>query len=150
MHGTTPSTTKILVAFSKYEDPSAGWYYYSFDGNPLGDDHWFDYPNVGLTDNNLFFTGLMRDDNLLWQYSVIYQVDKRLCFEGKQTNWSYYSDVNNADGEKAFNLVPTHTAWNNYPDSKMYFISNVANGGDQYHLHSIDGNVGSELPIMAY
>lgn len=150
LHGNTPETSKILVAFSKYEDPSAGWYYYSFDGNPLGDEHWFDYPNVGLTDNNLFFTGLMRDDNGLWQYSVIYQIDKRLCFEGKQTNWSYYSDVNNADGEKAFNLVPTHTAWNNYPDSKMYFISNVANGGDQYHLHSIDGNVGSELPIIAY
>ena len=150
LNGSSPSNTKILVAFSKHEDPAAGWNYYSFDGNPLGDNNWFDYPNVGLTDNNLFFSGLMRNDDGLWQYSVIYQIDKIKCFAGQETQWSYYSEVNNADGEKAFNLVPTHSAWNTYPDSKMHFISNVANGGDQYHLHYIDGNVGAELPIFAH
>ena len=147
LHGNTATTTKIVTAFSKTEDPSAGWYYYNFDGNPLEDLNWFDYPNVGLTQKNLFITGLMRNFDGDWQYSVIYQIDKKKCFAGEAASWSYYGTVNNADGSKAFNMVPAHSAWKTLPPAKMYFVSNVAQGGNRYHLFSIEGNV-NENPTL--
>ena len=141
LHGNTPQTTKIVIAFSKNEDPAAGWYYYNVDGNPLGDNHWYDYPNVGLTQRDLFFSGLMRDNAGDWQYSILFQIDKASCFSGSPMVYGYYTDLNNADGQLAFNLVPAHNAWNVYPDSVMHLVSNVAQGGNQYHLHKVTGAI---------
>lgn len=141
LHGNTPQTTKIVIAFSKKEDPAAGWYYYNVDGNPLGDSHWFDYPNVGLSRQDLFISGLMRDNAGDWQYSILFQIDKASCFSGSPMVYGYYTDLDNADGQLAFNLVPAHNAWNLYPDSVMHLVSNVAQGGNQYHLHTVTGAI---------
>lgn len=149
LHGNTPQTTKILLAFSKYEDPSAGWYYYSIKGNPLNDQNWFDYPNVGMTQKDLFISGLIRDNAGDWQYSILFQLDKKKCFSGEQASYKYYSDIVNADGTKGFNIVPTHSAWSSYPSQKMHFISNIAQGGDKYHLHTIDGAVADDPGMTA-
>ncbi|MBK8701476.1 MAG: PKD domain-containing protein [Saprospiraceae bacterium] len=149
LHGNTPQTTKLVLAFSKKEDPAAGWYYYNIDGNPLNDPHWFDYPNVGLTKHDLFISGLMRNNNLEWQYSIVYQIDKLKCFEGQAANWTFFDTPLNADGTKAFNLVATHSAWNTLPEDKMFFISNTAQGGNQYHLHRVTGSLDSgSAPIL--
>lgn len=139
LHGNTPQTTKIVIAFSKKEDPAAGWYYYNLDGNPLGDNHWFDYPNVGLSKQDLFIAGLMRDNAGDWQYSILFQIDKKSCFQGLPMVFGHYTDLRNADGQLAFNLVPTHNAWHQYPDATMHLVSNVAQGGNQYHLHTVNG-----------
>ncbi len=147
LHGNTPQTTKIVMAFSKFEDPSAGWYYYSIKGNPLNDPNWFDYPNVGMTQKDLFISGLIRNNNGDWQYSILFQLDKQKCFKGEAISYKYYSDIKNEDDTKGFNIVPTHSAWSSYPSQKMHFISNVAQGGNKYYLHTIDGAV-TDNPIM--
>ena len=149
LHGNTPQTTKIVVAFSKKEDPAAGWYYYNVDGNPLGDNHWFDYPNVGLSKQDLFISGLMRDNAGDWQYSILFQIDKAACFQGLPLVFGYYTDLRNEDGQLAFNLVPTHNAWHQYPDASMHLVSNVAQGGNQYHLHTVTGSVAGNQPEIA-
>jgi PKD repeat protein len=147
LHGNTSQTTKIVLAFSKYEDPSAGWYYYSIKGNPLNDPNWFDYPNVGMTQKDLFISGLIRNSDGDWQYSILFQLDKLKCFKGEPIAYKYYSDIKNEDGTKGFNIVPTHSAWSTYPSQKMHFISNVAQGGNKYYLHTIDGAVADD-PVM--
>ncbi len=147
LHGNTPQTTKIVMAFSKYEDPSAGWYYYSIKGNPLNDPNWFDYPNVGMTKKDLFISGLIRNNDGDWQYSILFQLDKQRCFNGEAANYKYYSDIKNEDGTKGFNIVPAHSAWSTYPAQKMHFISNVAQGGSKYYLHTVDGAL-AEDPVM--
>lgn len=141
LHGNTSSTTKIVVAFSQKEDPSSGWNYYSFDGNPLSDKNWFDYPNVGLTKNSLFFSGLMRNSEGLWQYTILYQIDKIKCFNGQQSSWKYFTNLFNADNTPAFNIVPAHSSWKTLPANKMYFISNIAQGGNKYNIFSLEGDV---------
>jgi PKD repeat protein len=149
LHGNTAQTTKIVLAFSKQEDPSAGWYYYSIKGNPLNDPNWFDYPNVGMTQKDLFISGLIRNSEGDWQYSILFQVDKLKCFNGEQTQYKYYSDIKNEDGTPGFNIVPTHSAWSKYPAQKMHFISNIAQGGNKYHLHTIDGSVADNPSMTA-
>jgi PKD repeat protein len=149
LHGNTPSTTKIVVAFSQKEDPSSGWFYYSFDGNPLSDTNWFDYPNVGLTKNSLFFSGLMRNSDGLWQYTILYQIDKMKCFMGQQSSWKYFTNLFNADNTPAFNIVPTHSSWNSLPENKMYFISNIAQGGNKYNVFQLEGDVQNSEQLTA-
>jgi hypothetical protein len=79
------STSQILVAFAKAEDPTQGWYFYTFTGNPsssIGQSAWFDYPKVGVSNSDFFATGNLFDNNYDYVQSVIYQINKTKCYAG--------------------------------------------------------------------
>ena len=76
LNGSDAASTHLCLAFSKTEDPNGEWFYYKVDGNPDGDDNWFDYPNVAVSQKDLYVSGLMRNLAGDWQYSVMYQIDK--------------------------------------------------------------------------
>jgi PKD repeat protein len=135
LHGSEPSNTFLCLAFSKTEDPNGEWNYYKVDGNPSGDNHWFDYPNIALSKHDFYIAGLMRDTPGDWKYSVLYQIDKNDGYEGKPLMWKYYNELKDADNKPSFNLVPTPSGWNNLTDPGMYFVSNNSNGGNTYNLY---------------
>lgn len=138
LHGSEPSNTFLCLAFSKTEDPNGEWFYYKVDGNPSGDERWFDYPNIGLSKKDYYLAGLMRDINGDWQYSVVYQMDKNDGFNGRDLRWKYYNEIKDADGKSSFNLVPAQNGWNQLLGPGMYFVSNEAQGGDTYNLYYTD------------
>ncbi|MBC7884731.1 MAG: PKD domain-containing protein [Saprospiraceae bacterium] len=149
LHGSEPSTTQLCIAFSKTEDPNGEWNYYKIDGNPSGDQHWFDYPNIAITKNDLYIAGLMRDVPGDWSYSVLYQIDKKAGFQGNEVLWKYYNDIKNADGLASFNLVPTPSGWNYLPANGMYFVSNQALGGDTYHFYYTTGSLNTNPSLVS-
>ncbi len=139
LHGSEPANTFLCIAFSKTEDPNGEWHYYKIDGNPSGDDRWFDYPNIGLSKKDFYIAGLMRDTPGDWQYSVLYQIDKNDGYNGQELQWKYYNDLKDADGQPSFNLVPAISGWDDLTAPGMYFVSNSPNGGDTYNLYYTDG-----------
>ncbi|MCE2788957.1 MAG: PKD domain-containing protein [Saprospiraceae bacterium] len=147
LHGSEPSNTFLCIAFSKTEDPNGEWNYYKIDGNPDGDNNWFDYPNVALSKEDLFISGLMRNTDGNWQYTVLYQIDKMAGFAGNQLSWKYYNEIKDADGQPSFNLVPTPSGWTDLSPASMYFISNEELGGDSYNLHVTTGKL-SDNPTL--
>ena len=135
LHGSEPANTFLCLAFSKTEDPNGEWNYYKIDGNPSGDDRWFDYPNIALSKSDFYIAGLMRDLPGDWQYSVMYQIDKNDGYEGNPLTWKYYNDLKDADNLPSFNLVPALSGWNTLLTPGMYFVSNNATGGNTYNLY---------------
>ncbi len=147
LHGSEPSNTFLCLAFSKTEDPNGEWNYYKVDGNPSGDNRWFDYPNIALSNKDMYIAGLMRDTPGDWQYSVVYQLDKNAGFEGKDLTWKYYNDLRDADGAPSFNLVPTPSGWDKLAGPGMYFVSNQPLGGNKYNLYFTTGSL-EENPVL--
>lgn len=149
LHGSEPSNTFLCIAFSRTEDPNGEWNYYKVDGNPSGDDRWFDYPNIAISKNDFYITGLMRDTPGDWQYSVLYQIDKNDGFLGKPLTWKYYNDLKDADGLPSFNLVPTPSGWDYLIGPGMYFVSNKPNGGDTYNLYYTTGSINENPSLVS-
>lgn len=149
LNGSDPGSTHLCIAFSKTEDPNGEWHYYKVDGNPAGDFNWFDYPNVGVSKNDLYVAGLMRDVPGDWQYSVLYQLDKNAGFAGQDLTFKYYNELKNADEKPSFNLVPTPSAWNYLSDPGMYFVSNEALGGDTYNLYYTTGSLSDDPSLIS-
>lgn len=141
LHGSEPSNTFLCIAFSKTEDPNGEWNYYKIDGNPDGDENWFDYPNIALSAKELFISGLMRNTDGQWQYTVLYQIDKLAGYKGETVTWKHYNEIFDADGKPSFNLVPTPSGWSDLSPETMFFISNEELGGETYNLHYTTGSL---------
>jgi len=147
LNGSDPASTNLCVAFSKTEDPHGDWYYYKIKGNPSGDQNWFDYPNIAISDHDLYIAGLMRNTAGDWQYSVLYQFDKNDGYQGKALTWKYYNQLFDADSSASFNLVPAPSGWKSLVSPGMYFVSNKPLGGSQYNLYYTTAGV-KENPVF--
>jgi len=94
--------SKLLIFFSKSNDPMDGWWYYKLTGNPLNDGSAFDYPKLAVSTNELYITGNLYFDNGNYNQSVIYQINKIAGFAGQSLNWQYWHNISG----NPFTLTP--------------------------------------------
>jgi hypothetical protein len=118
------STSDILLAFSKTNDPAAGWHFYSFSGNPDGinADVWFDYPKIGISNHDVFISGNFFDDNFSYVESGIYQIDKTKCYAGGALVNGDALFWSGMDGTP-FTMVPMSYGQNGGYGNNMYLVS---------------------------
>ena len=123
------NTSQILLAFSKTSDPTptsgTGWYFYTFTGNPsssIGQNTWFDYPKIGVSNSDVFVTGNLFDNGGNYVESVIYQINKTKCYAGNTINSGdallWYNIDNNP-----FTMVPMSNGQTGGYGNNMYLAS---------------------------
>ncbi len=119
------STSQLLLAFSKSADPTAGWNFYVFTGNPsasLGQNVWFDYPKIGVSNKDVFVTGNMFNNNMNYVQSVIYQINKEKCYAGQslaQGDAVLWFNLDNSP----FTMVPVSNGQGGGYGNNMFLLS---------------------------
>lgn len=140
LSGSIGSQSTISIAFSKGEDPSLGWNFYKLKGDLLNENLWFDYPKIGITNDDLFISGNMftsvEND---FKYSAVYQISKKEGYQGIQIRTKHYTKMKSPvnQDKNLFNLTPVNNAWKDTSSSEMMFLTNVPSGGTQFLLSSI-------------
>jgi hypothetical protein len=125
--GSTYQTSQIAVCFSSTNNPLDPWHVYKLSGNPLGSNHWTDYPAIAVGTNDLFLTGNLLTNNSSWQtgfqQSLIWQIDKMSGFNGEASlSMTLWSGIN--DGPvKIRNIHPAKGA-TGLVGPNQYFLSN--------------------------
>ena len=156
MHGSTPSTTKLYIAFSTTSDPMDPWWYYSFDADICADDvSWFDFPSVGMSTSELFvsgnlFTPVVNDagePGNSFDQTILWQIDMMSGFVGGTVNASIFCDVNNSGGGSAFTMVPMSHGFSSY-GPQMWFAS--TNDGANIHWWETSGDLASSPTLSSY
>ncbi|MBK9734555.1 MAG: PKD domain-containing protein [Saprospiraceae bacterium] len=148
-HGSEPSNSYICIAFSKTEDPNGEWSYFKIKSNPSGDDVWFDFPNLSISDKDFYISGNMFSSEDVFQYSVIFQIDKTTGYDGKAIDWKYYKNLRGVNNERIFNPVPVESGWKNHVNPGMYFISNNPwGGGNNYHFNYTTASLYNNPELM--
>ncbi|NCX96390.1 MAG: T9SS C-terminal target domain-containing protein [Chitinophagia bacterium] len=135
------SHSKVVLGFSKSNNPASGWYFYKLTGNPLNDGSWFDYPKLGVSNDELFVTGnLFRGST--FNQSVVYQIVKGPLFSGAATpTWQYYSGISGA-----FTLCPASYGMTGGYGPGIYLVSNLGAGGfggGVVGLYDVTNNIAS-------
>lgn len=138
LHGSVPSTSYICIAFSKTEDPNGEWNFYKIKGNPLADDVWFDFPNIAVSEDDLYIGGNMFTEGGNYRYSMLFQVSKTDGYAGDELTWKYYDRVSTTTGSLAFNPVPAMSGWETLTSPGIYVISH-SNGN--YNINYTDESV---------
>jgi hypothetical protein len=148
LHGTSSSTSKVLTCFSQTNNPLDGWWVYKLTGNPLNSGLWFDYPKIGVSNNEAFITGNLFSNDFVFEESVIYQLNKQNGYDGENLNWAYWYNIT----EEPFTLVPaSYGQLGNYGPG-MFFISTDNNfiSDDEIILYDITDDLSGDPQLEAY
>lgn len=157
LHGSTAGTTKVILCFSQTNNPQDGWWKYYLTGNPLNNNCWFDYPGLGISNNEVYVTGnLFTSEANQFNQALVYQVSKAAGYAGGNINWQYWHNLN-ASPYSAFTLQPASFGHQGNYGPGIYFVSSSAGGANSLRLWDLtDDLTGSPqlnaatVPVPAY
>lgn len=149
LHGSSAATSKVLVCFSKSNNPTTnGWWYYKLSGNPLNNNCWFDYPNIGVSNADLFISGNLFNSNSTFNQALVYQITKSYGYSGASTLTNQYWHTLSSSPFPAFSLVPVSSAMGSNFSPGIYLVSNKSSGDSKIRRWRISGSISSN-PTMS-
>lgn len=126
LNGFTDSTSHVIIGFSQTDSTAGAWNFYALPGNPLNNNLWTDFPMFALTQNELFITGNLLNNDSSWQTgfneTVIWQMNKFSGYAGDTLNAQLHSSIF-FNGSPLRNLCPAKGGSQLYGPS-MTFLSN--------------------------
>ena len=133
IHGFTSATSKLIVSFSKTNNPIDGWWIYKLTGNPLNNSCWLDYPKLGISNDEIFITGNLFNDITGFTEPVIYQIGKGNGYSGANLNWSLWSNIT---GSPKYIIPASYGQQGNYGPG-LFFVSQSPGSGNSVDLYEI-------------
>jgi hypothetical protein len=150
LHGFSSAKTKILVAFSKTNDPMDGWFLYQMSGNPMQDTSWSDFPTIGINDDDLFINCNRFGDapNYNWKETFIYQIALNEGYNGQALQYGIWNNISTPDGMDGITLYPASHGLGQSMKEKMYFVQLMPDSGSKVYAYRIDGQLSSPNKSM--
>ncbi|MCC7030324.1 MAG: T9SS type A sorting domain-containing protein [Chitinophagaceae bacterium] len=145
LHGFSSTTSKILVCFSKTNNPVDGWNIYQLSGNPYQDSAWSDYPTIGISDDDLFINCNKFGDapNYDFKKTYIYQVSLNEGYAGTSLQYGMWNNIYTPDNNDGLTLYPASQGMGQSMSEKMYFVQMMPDSGSQVYLYEINGKLSS-------
>lgn len=145
LNGNLDSTSRIILAFSQSNDPLDDWNLYALDGNPIDNDTWSDFPNIGLSTEELFLTfntftnGSVNNSGFV--EAAIWQINKQSGYNGDTLQSRYFAGLND-NGKSFFNITPIMGGSGLY-GPEMYFLSNrnLHDDSDTFYVFTMDNTI---------
>ncbi|MBI3233113.1 MAG: T9SS type A sorting domain-containing protein [Bacteroidetes bacterium] len=139
--GNTPTTSKVVVAFSTSDDPRKTWNVYKLSGDPLKDNSWTDYPNIGVSKADVYISTNLFSSNNTFSQAVVEQIPKADGYSGASTLkiliWDNLLD-NNSD--QMLGLYPLMGGQSKLYGPGMYLASTMRGQGDNFCITHITGD----------
>ncbi|MEI7980577.1 MAG: T9SS type A sorting domain-containing protein [Bacteroidota bacterium] len=137
--------SKLLLFFSKTNNPADGWWYYKLTGNPLSDASAFDYPKLAVSNNELYITGNLYFDNGQYNQSVIYQINKTGGFSGQNINWQYWHNISG----NPFTVTPLQWGQQGNYGPGCYFVASSTSDDSTIKFYDLTDDM-TGTPSLVY
>ncbi len=139
--------SKLLVFFSKSNNPTDGWYYYKLSGNPLGDASAFDYPKLAYSNNELYITGnLFRDSDGKFNQAVLYQITKGPAFGGGTINFTVWHGIEGSP----FTLCPLSFGQQGSYGPGCYLVATSSSDDNKFSFYDLTDDLSTGLAQLKY
>ena len=148
LHGASSFSSKVLLCFSKTNNPLHGWWIYKFDGNALNNNCWLDYPGLGVSNNEVYVTGNLFQGSS-FQQPIIFQIEKNAGFNGESLNWQYWYNLSN-DPIEAFTLVPASYGHQGNYGPGIYFVSSESIGDEKVVVWDLTDDMSGSPDLFQY
>lgn len=137
LNGSSPNASRVIMCFSETNDPTGNWNIYGISGNPNSMGVWTDFPQIGISTDELFITGNLFTGSSS-QGSVVWQVDLSDGYAGNaltiQTFTTQYFSLHPVEGGLTmygphFYLIRTSTTGPSSIVDVHRVSGTIANGG---------------------
>lgn len=141
LHGSTPTTNKVLIYFSKSNDPRDGWFAYQLNGNQPGLNVWFDYPKIGINNDELYISGNLFNGSNQFQQSMLFQIEKAAGYNGGSISFQRWMNIRDGEGNSSFTVVPASEGLGRGYGPGIFLVSGRNNGGSRVTLYDLTDNM---------
>jgi hypothetical protein len=132
--------SQLLILFSKTNNPATGgWWYYKLSGNPFVLSEWFDYPKMAVSDNELYISGNLFNNNDSYNEAGVWQIRKGDGYSGKA---SLTYQVWHQFAGSPFTVCPVGNGWGQAYGPGCYMVADNALGGSDIQLYQITNDIG--------
>lgn len=144
LHGTSSQQSELLICFSQSNNPAQdGWWVYRIQANQAHPGSWFDYPNIGVSNNEFYVSGNMFTDAGQNSGNIIFQIEKNACYQGQNINYQYWSDVAH-ENETAFTILPLSFGQQGNYGPGIYLVANeTSEPSDRIFLFDLTNDMSS-------
>ena len=149
LHGSSSTTSEVLTCFSKSNNPLDGWWIYKLPGNPQSIDQWFDYPNIGVSTNEVYITGNLFNNAGNFQETVVFQIGKLEGFNGQNINYRRWVGMTSTEFDP-FTLVPASYGHSGNYGPGIYMVSTSASGSDKILLWDLTDDATGNPELLSY
>ena len=133
LNGSSSSNSKIVIAFSKTNDPAGAWNIYGLNGNITGS-VWSDFVQIGISSSELFITTNLFTNAGASTGSNVYEVELADGYAGTPLTTRNFSS-------SYFSLHPVSGGLNSYgPHFYMVRTANSGSSSDIY-VHKFTNNI---------
>ncbi len=138
----------IAIAFSKSNDPVNGWNFYFLTDAGFNDNSIGDYPQLGISDDEIFITDLRTNNAGNITHSSIVQIDKNAGYAGAPFINSQIYKVRLSSTTKGA-IAPASGGSTTYGPG-MYFIMAYESGipSDKYFVFEIANTIASGQSVL--
>ena len=145
-----PANSKVILGFSKSSNPMDGWNFYKFSGNPLNNNCWWDYPKMGISNDEVFVSGNLFSPTGSFNQSVILQVQKSPCYAGGTPASRIWSAISSGGGPAPFTFLPLSYGQTGSYGPGIYLVSTwgAVTGFTNYKLYDITNNIASGTAVI--
>ena len=145
LHGKTPTTSRVIISFSKGVDPRDGWNVYTLPGNPQADGSWFDFASIGISTNEVYVSGNLVEGTT-FKKAIVYQINKTDGYVGSVLDWQFWTDFFN--GPVA--ITPASYGQDGDYGPGIYLVSSAAEGDDAYWFWEITDDISGNPEMTGY
>jgi hypothetical protein len=154
LHGNSSSQSEILLGFSQTNNPMDGWWVYRIQANQGHPTLWFDYPNIGVSNNEVYITGNMFTNGGSFDGNVVFQIGKNNGYNGQNISWQYWSDLiddDPNDPRKASTLVPLSWGQQGNYGPGIYLVTHeYPPSADEVWLYDLTNDMTASNEQMVY
>ena len=138
----------VEIAFSKSNDPMDGWNFYFYPDTAFDDNSVDDYPQLGMSDDEVFITEVAFDKSDHFTHSRIIQADKNAGYAGAASISSQFYYVGLSKFTKG-SVVPVSGGSKTYGPN-MYFMMSYENGkpSDKYYVLEMTNTIASGRAVL--
>lgn len=145
LHGTDPSTSKVLLCVSVSNNPQDGWYVYELPGDPISGNRWFDYPKLAVSGSDIFVSGNLFDSNDNFDETLLYQISKTPALTGQNITYAYWNGLTYSP----FTLLPVSYGGNGNYGPGIYIVA-VSRSANAIRLYDVTDDLSGNPTIQAY
>jgi hypothetical protein len=149
LHGSEAGNSILLLCFSQTNNPNDGWNVYQLTGNALNNNCWFDYPGIGVSNNEVYLTGnLFTSGDNQFNQAILFQIQKAEGYSGNNLNWQYWYNLT-AD-ITPFSLVPASWGQSGNYGPGVLLVSSASGGDNRYVVWDLTNDIAGSPSLNTY